>query len=219
MLCWTGGTHDFSRLKTRWGRSVSAGDVAAVERLFAVLLIALRGSCCIYQGDELGLPQAEVPYELMQDPFGLAGYPAVPGRDGSRTPMPWVRDRLHAGFSEATRTWLPVAAEHRDLAVDVQVSEAHSLLNFYRRALHWRQLRSALQGGRLTMLDVGAPLLAFVRERAGDRLLCVFNFSTEPATMEANQWASVLPVSEVCYRVEVGDRVEFGPFGVCVADV
>ena len=78
------------------------------------MVCSLRGSVCIYQGEELGLSEAEVPYEALQDPYGIAFWPTFKGRDGCRTPMPW-RDDEHAGFS-GVGPWLPVPAQHRALA-------------------------------------------------------------------------------------------------------
>lgn len=187
-LCWTFGTHDFPRLKGRWfaqGRHTRAIE-DRLDRMLAALLVILPGSCCIYQGDELGLTQAQIPFEHMRDPYGIANYPHVLGRDGCRTPMPWSADAVYAGFTEAASPWLPVAPEHLPLAVDRQDRDERSLLNAYRRLLRWRRHEPALQG---TGLRVPAPpdssdVLLLERFSDGGRLLCAFNFAVDPQTIQ-----------------------------------
>jgi alpha-glucosidase len=72
---------------------------------------ALKGTPCLYQGDELALTEADLPFEALQDPYGIPFWPQFKGRDGCRTPMPWVADAPHGGFSSAT-PWLPVPPGH-----------------------------------------------------------------------------------------------------------
>jgi alpha-glucosidase len=125
VICWTAGTHDFPRLKSRWSKYQPSEEFLreAFDSMFAALIISLKGNCCIYQGDELGLTQADIPHEKMQDPFGIQGYPQVLGRDGSRTPMPWRKAAYQAGFTEAAEPWLPIPEEHLPYAVDVQEAD------------------------------------------------------------------------------------------------
>ena len=75
---------------TRWGGDNPPEDLAKV---LIALLTSLRGSVCIYQGEELGLTEADIPFERLQDPYGIAFWPEFKGRDGCRTPMPWRRRR------------------------------------------------------------------------------------------------------------------------------
>ncbi|NEP19451.1 MAG: alpha-glucosidase, partial [Leptolyngbya sp. SIO4C1] len=183
VLCWTAGTHDFPRLKSRWRRfhQLDEFNQNAFDHMLIALLLCLRGSCCIYQGDELGLAQAEIPYEKMQDPFGLAGYPQVLGRDGSRTPMPWEADRPQAGFTSAAEPWLPIPTEHLANSVDKQTDDANSLLNKYRQLIHWRKQQPALQQGSLKLIETAPPILGFTRSCAEQSLVCLFNLSPEVA--------------------------------------
>ncbi|MCP6156769.1 hypothetical protein NL403_26865, partial [Klebsiella pneumoniae] len=78
----------------------------------------LPGTLCLYQGEELGLPQVELDLDDLRDPFGMAFWPEFPGRDGCRTPMPWIGGARHAGFTDAGKPWLPVPEAHRALAAD-----------------------------------------------------------------------------------------------------
>ena len=141
----------------------------------AALGCSLRGAVCLYQGEELGLPEAEVPFEALQDPYGKAFWPTFKGRDGCRTPMPWTGGD-NAGFSRA-RPWLPVAEAHRARNVQAQDADAASVLNAVRAFLRWRRTRPVLVAGSIRFLDAPASILAFVREPAGERVLVAFNLS------------------------------------------
>ncbi len=175
--CWSFGNHDVVRAVTRLG---GRGASPALTRLLPALLGSLRGTVCLYQGEELGLPEADLDFADLRDPVGLALYPEFPGRDGCRTPMPWCSDAPYAGFS-TVRPWLPVPDAHLALAVDRQVTDPNSVLNATRRFLTWRRGQPALRLGRIRFLDAPEPLLAFTREHPDGSLLCLFNLGAEPA--------------------------------------
>jgi alpha-glucosidase len=175
--CWALSNHDCTRMVTRWGGS---HPDARLLRLAAAFQMSLRGSVCLYQGEELGLPEAELALEDLQDPYGITMWPRYKGRDGCRTPMPWVAGAAHAGFSDAASTWLPLAPTHAALAVDQQRDQVDSLLSYYTQLLHWRRQQTALRIGSMTLLPVSGSILAFEREAEGQRVLCVFNFSELP---------------------------------------
>ncbi|MFT4189947.1 MAG: alpha-amylase family glycosyl hydrolase [Comamonas sp.] len=178
--CWAFSNHDSERVATRWARPAAAGETGAGGagdavgarslaqcQLLWALLTALRGSVCVYQGEELGLPQAEVPFALLQDPYGIAFWPEFKGRDGCRTPMPWQAAQPHAGFAPAdARPWLPVPPEHAALAVDAQQADAHSMLAFARQWLAWRRGQPLLRTGALRFFD-GVPGEVLLFERHG----------------------------------------------------
>jgi alpha-glucosidase len=174
--CWALSNHDCVRLATRWG---GADPDPRLLRLAAAMQMSVRGTPCIYQGDELGLPEAVLAYEDLQDPFGITMWPKFKGRDGCRTPMPWQAHQPNAGFSSA-KPWLPVAAAHLPLAVDQQVGKADRLLTYYTQLLHWRRAQPALVKGDMRMLALHPQVLAFERMAPGQNLLCVFNFSADP---------------------------------------
>ncbi|MBB3104446.1 alpha-glucosidase [Azomonas macrocytogenes] len=198
-LCWTFGTHDFPRLKGRWIRS-SQHEAILEQRLDVLLislLVGLPGACCIYQGDELGLTQAQLTFEDLRDPYGIANWPNLHGRDGCRTPMPWQATLPHGGFSQARSSWLPMPAEHLPLAVDRQQGEAGSLLNTYRRMLLWRRHMPALRGGETKLFSPQGNVLIFERGDGENRILCIYNFAPEPATLDL----STLPDANSCYKL------------------
>lgn len=217
-LCWTFGTHDFPRLKGRWSKHGPLDE--ALERrldgLLAALLVGLPGACCIYQGDELGLTQAQLTFEQLRDPYGIANYPNILGRDGCRTPMPWNDEIPNGGFTKARSAWLPMPAEHLALAVQRQEADSASLLNDYRRLLKWRKATPALRGGETQLFDVQGNVLAFERGEGKERILCVYNFSATlqlaPLHEGASDYQLVEPSSAEALMQE--SRVRLPPFGV-----
>ncbi len=176
---WAFSNHDVARAVSRWG---NPGD-GEFARLLMALLFSLRGTACLYQGEELGLAEAEVPFERLQDPYGKAFWPEYKGRDGCRTPMPWQGSADHAGFSTA-EPWLPVDPSHLELAVDRQDHLPGSLLNAYRGFLHWRRTQPALRFGSLTVKESEAPLLIFERRCPEQKMLAVFNCGPEPRDLQ-----------------------------------
>ena len=139
-VCWSFSNHDVERVVSRWnptrGATPPSRDFA---RLLMALLLSLRGSVSIYQGEELGLTEAELALKDLRDPFGIAYWPEFHGRDGSRTPMPWNARQPHAGFTAGAAPWLPVPASHRPLAVETQEADPGALLHDFRRFLAWRK--------------------------------------------------------------------------------
>ena len=177
-VCWAFSNHDVVRHVSRWARPDSDPD--AVARFSIRLLSCLRGSICLYEGEELGLEEAELAYEDLRDPVGIRFWPGVKGRDGCRTPMVWEAGADNAGFSTA-KPWLPIPPSHRARAVDVQNAAPASVLASYRATLALRAEHPALVNGSIRFLDAQDDILAFIREGGGERLLCVFNFAGEPA--------------------------------------
>jgi alpha-glucosidase len=106
--CWAISNHDVRRAVTRWGTATRPA-MRFAQQLVA-LVCSLRGSVCLYQGEELGLREADVPYEALQDPYGMAFWPNFKGRDGCRTPMPW--DAIDAGRLHRRQPVAAVAAAH-----------------------------------------------------------------------------------------------------------
>lgn len=173
--CWSFSNHDCVRVATRWGRGI---DSPEFPKVLLAVLGALRGSFCIYQGEELGLTEAEVPFDRLTDPYGIAFWPDFKGRDGCRTPLPWNSEAPHGGFSTGN-PWLPVAAEHLAQSVTVQSQDEASVLNFYRTFLAWRRAHPALYTGNLRFLKSEPQVLALRRELEGERMVAVFNLGPD----------------------------------------
>jgi alpha-glucosidase len=223
VICWTAGTHDFPRLKNRWSKYQPGKEFLqeAFDHMFAALIVSLRGCCCIYQGDELGLTQAVIPHDQMKDPFGIQGYPHVLGRDGSRTPMPWFKSAPQAGFTTSNAPWLPIPDEHRQAAVDVQEADPGSLLHKYRHLINWRQEQPALKQGDLQLLDLAEErLVGFVRACDQQRLLCLFNLSPETVYQDLTSLPKGEPTGEGVFSDRsYHDTLELPPFGVYFANL
>ncbi|TLZ22352.1 MAG: DUF3459 domain-containing protein [Gammaproteobacteria bacterium] len=169
---WAFSNHDAPRAVSRWAAPEERSPCA---RLALLLLLSLRGNVFLYQGEELGLPQAEIGFEELRDPEAIANWPLTLGRDGARTPMPWRAAAPQAGFTTG-KPWLPLGSGHAELAVDTQQHDPHSTLNLTRRLVGLRRQRAALRTGTLRFLDTPEALLAFERCTGSERLLCLFNF-------------------------------------------
>ncbi|NTS77408.1 alpha glucosidase [Catenovulum sp. SM1970] len=183
--CWAISNHDVERVASRWGKNNSFAQKA---KMFTALVTSLKGSICSYQGEELGLTEAELTFEQLQDPYGIEFWPKFKGRDGCRTPMPWHKTAEHAGFSD-NQPWLPVAESHFALAVAEQEKQTESVLNFYRQWFSWRQTAPVLKYGDIEFINAEYQgILMFNRHYLGQTWLCVFNLTDEVAQLnvEAN---------------------------------
>ncbi len=173
--------HDVPRTASRFG---GGEDVA---RLMFVLLLTLQGTALIYQGEELGLPQAALTRDQLRDPVGDLYWPYDGGRDGCRTPMPWS-DAANLGFTTGT-PWLPAAREHQGLTVAAQQADPGSMLAFSKAMIAFRKAHPALVTGAIEMLDAPDPILAFVRTHGDQRIVCVLNMGPD-ATAWTSAWMS-----------------------------
>ena len=187
---WALSNHDAPRVASRWGAGgrgsfafggaetlATVTDQAgpgATPHLHLALLAALRGTIFLYQGEELGLPQSEIAFDDLQDPFGKAHWPLSKGRDGCRTPMPWEAAAPHAGFTRGT-PWLPLDAAHRVLAVDRQERDPSSTLAFTRTLLALRRQHAALRLGSFDVEQADDSLLIVRRRHQDDVLWLAFN--------------------------------------------
>jgi alpha-glucosidase len=172
--CWSISNHDVQRVVSRWGGAAPPNHIASQ---LSALVCSLRGSVCIYQGEELGLTEAELPFEMLQDPYGIAFWPTFKGRDGCRTPMPWDASR-NAGFTSGT-PWLPIPDAHRAISVAEQGRCPDSPLSRLRAFLHWRRRQPALVFGDVDVHDGDEPVLMLTRRYHGDTVLAVFNLSAQ----------------------------------------
>ncbi|MCW2243400.1 alpha-amylase family glycosyl hydrolase [Azospirillum canadense] len=178
-ICWSFSNHDVERAASRWLPVGAEPD--RFNALLASLFAALPGTVCLYQGEELALPNAALEHHQLRDPFGITYWPEFQGRDGSRTPIPWRADAPNAGFSTAREPWLPVAEAHRALAVDAQERRPGSPLDIWRQAFRVRRNHAALTAGGVEAVEDKGSVLAFERVADGESLLAVFNFANEPA--------------------------------------
>ncbi len=175
--CWSFSNHDVMRHVSRW--QDHALSQSALARQSLALLATLKGTICIYQGEELGLPEAEITFEELTDPAGIRFWPEYKGRDGCRTPMPWNDGTSPGGFTDGL-PWLPLKPPHLALNALQQAHDPDSTLNFYRELLTWRKSNPALIDGDIHFIDTPEPVLAYMRRGKKDAFLCIFNLSKEP---------------------------------------
>jgi alpha-glucosidase len=210
--CWAYSNHDTVRHITRWGLS----DAGA--RVYATMLMCLRGSVCLYQGEELGLPEAEIAFEDVQDPYGIEFWPEFKGRDGCRTPMIWQTDNALCGFSTAQKAWLPVTAPHRPLSVAAQEGDGAALLHHYRAALAFRRGHPTLRDGGMEQVVAQGDVFSFVRTGA-ETVFCAFNLGPSEARLPLpeGQWERIgETVGSVAAAPGTGE-VRLPGWGCCIA--
>ncbi|WP_372762132.1 alpha-glucosidase family protein [Pseudoalteromonas sp.] len=179
--CWAFSNHDVERVASRWSDN---GEINPTQcKMLTALLASLRGSVCMYQGEELGLGEADVAFEDLQDPYGITFWPNFKGRDGCRTPMPWDDQHAqYAGFS-SHKPWLPVDMAHKAQSVALQDADEHSILNAYREFMAWRKTHTILLEGDIEFIATAEPILAFYRTLGEQKMLCVFNLGATTASM------------------------------------
>lgn len=213
-LCWATSNHDFTRPVTRMNPPEGLEHNAALLNM--AIGLSLRGSYCMFQGEELGLPQAKLSFEELQDPYDIALYPEHVGRDGSRTPMPWESKKPHGGFSKSAKPWLPVSPEHLPLSVDIQEKDPNSVLNHYRAFIEFRKCDDVLKFGDIKLIDTHDDILVFERSLGDKVITCLFNISNRCGSVEL----SVLDchtknnISSISHGARLdGFHLAFEPYG------
>ena len=184
---WVLGNHDKPRIASRVGE--------AQARVAAMLLLTLRGTPTLYYGDEIGLPQAAIPPDRVQDPLEKNVPGLGLGRDGCRTPMQWDAS-LNAGFSRS-KPWLPLTADFATRNVADEKGDAKSIYSLYRRLLAARRVHPALANGTYRPLAAEGDVLAFLREKDGNRVFIALNLGAAPATAPMPAGASGAVVASV----------------------
>jgi len=191
---WAFENHDAPRCLSRWA---VGEERVPVGRMLIALLGALRGNIFLYQGQELGLLQDDIPFEMLKDPEAIANWPLTLGRDGVRTPMPWDPDAPHGGFTTG-QPWLPLSPGNIARAVAAQEHDPDAMLAHTRHMLALRQTHMALRLGELDHLRVHGNLLSFTRRYGGQAIHCAFNIGAA-----AHDHAS--PAGEVLLSVNDAD--------------
>ena len=181
---WVLGNHDRPRIATRVGQ--------AQARVAIMLLLTLRGTPTLYQGDELGLEDVTIPPDRVQDPRELRQPGIGLGRDPVRTPMAWDASR-NAGFTSA-EPWLPLHADWAARNVAVEQADPGSLWRLTQRLLRLRRAHPALALGDWHPIDGEGDLLAYERRLGQERLLVVLNLGAQPLDFALPDWARGLAI-------------------------
>ncbi|MEO8456178.1 MAG: alpha-amylase family glycosyl hydrolase [Chloroflexota bacterium] len=178
---WVLGNHDRSRVATRIGRSQAC--------VAAMLLLSLRGTPTMYQGDELGMEDVAIPAGKVQDPPGLT---IGEGRDPERTPMQWDTSP-NAGFTKAAEPWLPVDEDYAKVNVEVEREDPASVLNLYKALIELRRSELALTIGHYRPVPAEGDILTYIRDHEGQRIFAALNFGGQPQTitLDAEHYGSI----------------------------
>ncbi len=182
---WAFSNHDVVRAASRWDKN---GDGFTQDPKLSKMLIALLGclygTTFLYQGEELGLPEAKLEFDDLQDPWGKHLWPEWQGRDGCRTPIPWTS-------APPKKSWLPMPETHLPLNIESQDKDTQSVLNFTREFLPWRKQQNALKSGTIHFHESSNDILILERRCETQNLLCAFNL-----TDTENQLPPMLPHCE-----------------------
>lgn len=222
---WAFSNHDVIRPVTRWGDYLPAHARKKFPQFLIALLLSLRGTIFMYQGEELGLPEASIAYEKIQDPWGKYLWPEWQGRDGCRTPMPWEYKMANGGFTnENIEPWLPLPPEHDSLAVDRQEKNPSSTLNFTRKAIEFRKNNPVLRTGKMSFTQNPAEdLIAFIRSDGNHDLVCLFNLGDNDRDIDIPGYHPVtdqegLTAQESCVAIS-GHTINLPAFDFCIQPV
>ena len=204
---WAFSNHDVRRQVTRWAAFGATPEALAKQA--GALLLALPGSICLWQGEELGQTDTELTFDELTDPQGIAFWPAPVGRDNTRTPMVWDASPL-GGFTTGT-PWLPVKPPQAARHVAGQTGQAGSVLETYRAMIAFRKAHDALRLGPCRFIDTPDPVLALQRGTGPGAMICVFNLSPNPVTLTLpGLGARSGPAQEVAAE---GSGLTLGPNG------
>ncbi len=166
---WVLSNHDVDRHVTRYGGGAAG---LARARAAALMQLSLPGAVYLYNGDELGLPNVDLPDDVLQDPTLVRTGGAERGRDGERVPLPWGGPTPPFEFTAAATTWLPMPPEWAALTVAAESADPESTLAFYREALALRRTTDALHEGSFDWLEAPADCLSYAR---GPRFTMLLN--------------------------------------------
>ncbi len=206
---WTGSNHDVSRLATRW----AGGDMAKV-RCALMILLCLRGTPFLYQGDEIGLTDGSVEQADLRDAVGIRFWPHYNGRDAERTPMPWS-PVAGGGFTQAgVRPWLPMADPALCNVAD-QAADPDSVLSFTRRAIARRTGNKDLAVGSYRSLNSPAHTWVFQR---GERTVVALNMSGVAAMITGLTGSITLATDRARERAALDGPLTLAPWSGVVVE-
>lgn len=223
---WSFSNHDTVRVLSRWSETLGVSNAQQKQilaKLINALLISMMGTVYLYQGQELGLEDVNVPFEKMKDPYGIFQYPENKGRDGCRTPMLWSSKDVGYGFSSAQEAWLPYGEEASIKAVDIQRSDERSVLQFTKNLIALRNNEPLLgQNADMQFLYTNDNILLFERVIGDERCLCFFNLSDTSGTLPLDKLISAHTTSQVMTYQNItmdNNTITYKPFGFALIKV
>ncbi len=178
---WVLSNHDVVRHTTRYGGGALG---LARARAAALITLSLPGSAYLYNGEELGLENVELPDEVLQDPTWERSGHTERGRDGERVPIPWEGNTPPFGFGSSEQSWLPMPAEWADFTVEAELDDPDSTLSLYRKALQLRKGLAELHGSAFQWQQAPAGCLAY---RRGPNLVIALNATDSDVELPPGQ--------------------------------
>ena len=189
---WVLGNHDRPRIASRVG--------AAQARVAAMLLLTLRGTPTLYNGDELGMTMAHIPPDRVRDPFEMNVPGLGLGRDGARSPMPWS-DGAYAGFSRS-EPWCPLIKDWKTTNVALLENDPVSMLTLHRKLLGLRRRYPALMTGSYHALLATGDILLYRRKQGAMSMLVALNLGPQPGSLEVEDCVGTALLSTYCDRID-----------------
>lgn len=182
---WTLANHDVWRQVSRHGGGARG---RARARAMALVELALPGAAFIYNGEELGLDNVELPDEALTDPRWRLSRGTDRGRDAVRVPIPWEGEKPPFSFTGNSDAWLPLPEHWVELTVEAQLEDTESTLSLYRHALELRREHPAFVGDQVEWFGAPPGCFALRRHSADDSdgdgssgaLICALNTSAAP---------------------------------------
>jgi len=174
---WAFSNHDVVRAASRWFKPFDHNP--NLSKMLIALLGCLPGTLFLYQGEELGLPEAEIPFDSLQDPWAKETWPEWQGRDGCRTPMPWLADSQYLGFSNH-KPWLPIPKPHKTLSIEQQELDKDSVLHFTQKFINWRKKRRVFLNSSFQHIETKhLNIIEFSWFNVTNETRCIFNLSDQ----------------------------------------
>ncbi len=198
---WVLGNHDQHRVASRLG--------AVQARVAMMLLLTLRGTPTLYQGDELGLEDGNITADRRRDPF--ARLDPTRGRDPFRTPMPW--DGTKFGSFSSVEPWLPLSLTDPRLSISAQLADDLSMLALTKRCLALRRREPALRIGMWDGVSSDDGVLIYRRSFEQSKLLIALNFTSQRKTVRcpANNAARLISTHGPCVSATIDRNLELLP--------
>ncbi|CAH0405092.1 unnamed protein product [Chilo suppressalis] len=188
---WVAGNHDNNRVASRFSPELVDG--------INMIVLLLPGVAVTYMGEEIGMVDGFISWEDTVDPSGCNTDDPInyvySSRDPERTPFQWNADK-NAGFSDANKTWLPVADGYETLNVEVQRNTDQSHLNVYKALVQLRG-QQAFRHGRYESLALNSDVFAFKRWYNSENYVVVVNFRSQEYTVDLTYFDNVIGDLEV----------------------
>ncbi|WP_088103268.1 glycoside hydrolase family 13 protein [Halalkalibacter urbisdiaboli] len=190
--------HDQPRSVSTWGNDKKYHDVSA--KSLATMYFLMQGTPFIYQGQEIGMTNVKFESIDEYNDVGMINYYKIEtakgrphekvmnviwqnGRDNSRTPMQWD-DSDYAGFSTA-KPWIGVNPNYKKINVKRQLTDSHSILNYYKQLIKIRKNYEALVYGRYDLVNETHPqVYGYTRTLGNEQVLIVSNLFAENSTFK-----------------------------------